>query len=123
MSLYHRQDPPECVNLTYNFDKSQTKDQTLIPFDDFDLALRSARSTHLQKICVSSGKLIQGLQLTYLIDGRPRQINHNATSIMRLNQKKGQYKQIKNTCTIQFDDFEHIEYIECTYSERGVHSI
>lgn len=25
--------------------------------------------------------------------------------------------------TIVLDDFEHIEYIECTYSQRGVHSL
>ena len=64
-----------------------------------------------------------------MIDGHVKTMSHNCgdTAIQRLN-KKGQqteYKQLtkRQTEEIKIDDFEHIETIECTYSDRGVHSL
>ena len=70
---------PECINLTFNFDKAlMTPDmhQThLKTFDDNEV-LRSARAFHIEKLQIYYTKFIVGLSITYKIDGKNVTVEH-----------------------------------------------
>lgn len=77
--IYHKDDLPECVNLTYDFDKAlMTPDMHqahLKTFDDNDL-LKPAKSFHIEKLVVHRNRFITGLSLTYKLDMKNRTVHH-----------------------------------------------
>ena len=109
--------------MTYHFDKSQLKPPPPNPadpsssqahrsFDDNDM-LKPAKAFHIEKVIVYFNRYIAGLSVVYKLDGK---------------NKRTEY--LGSTCTYdtQFEklileEFEHIEFVGVTYSQRGLHSI
>ena len=52
MNLYYKDDPLECINLTFNYEPSDKNTATQISFDDQDDFLRKASASHLLGIKV-----------------------------------------------------------------------
>lgn len=75
--LYQFHDPQECLNLTFNYDKSKATPNSAIPFNDRDIIYKAKLAFHIESIVVEYGKLIQGIQITYKVDGEPQVASHN----------------------------------------------
>ena len=81
----------------------------MIQFDDRDLIL-SGRAYHIESVTLFTSKLVYAMQITYLVDGEYRTVKHNLVSLMKNETKP------EKVMTIELDEFEHIECLECTYS-------
>ncbi len=80
--------------------------------------------------------MIQGILATYIVDGKEKTFNHNLelTPKMRVSTKPADktnnkseklltYSKKTREVSISLEEFEHFEYIEATYSQRGLHSL
>ena len=107
ITIYYKDDLPECINLSFNFDKSLLPDfspSQLVSFDDNDL-LKSAKSFHIERVIIYYHKFIIGLAVTYKLDGKRKRVEHvGAGKDEALFEK------------MVLEEFEHIEYVQCTYS-------
>ena len=81
-------------------------------FDDNE-TLKTAKAFHIEKVIVFYGKFICGISVIYKLDGKNRKIEH-------LGKDAEEYA---NHEKLDLEEFEHIELVKCTYSQRGLHSI
>jgi hypothetical protein len=109
--LYHKDEMPECINLTFNYNKNQKDNNLIKQFDDNETFLKKSRLFHIEKFTVFVNKFISGIAITYKIDGANKRIVHmgNASG-----------NDIKS---VNLEEFEHIDKLQCTYSQEGLHSI
>ena len=118
--LYQFHDPQECLNLTFNYDKTKATAKTAIPFNDREVISKARSAYHIESIVVEYGKLIQGIQVTYQVDGELRVVSHNMLEgqMKRVSQEDRQsLLGVKNRqAVMKTEEFEHIEFLDCTYS-------
>mmetsp|Transcript_19626 Transcript_19626/g.22835 ORF Transcript_19626/g.22835 Transcript_19626/m.22835 type:complete len:98 (+) Transcript_19626:197-490(+) len=57
------------------------------------------------------GDYIVGIAITFKVNGKDKTIEHMGKGVVIDSEK------------IYMDPFEHIEYVKCTYSSKGVHSL
>jgi hypothetical protein len=80
ISIYHKDDLPECINLTYDFDKSLlTPDlhpAAVQAFDDNEQLLKPAKAFHIEKVTVHRNRFITGLSITYKLDMKNKTVQH-----------------------------------------------
>jgi len=73
--------------------------------------LKKVKAFHIEKIVIKWGKYINGLEITYKLDGSLKTVEHCGKAYNEGSEK------------VVLEEFEHLEYIHCTYSQQGVHSI
>lgn len=115
ITIYHKDDLPECINLTFNFDKAQLpkdfRNDVQIPFDNNDI-LKGAKCFHIERLVVYIGHFIAGISVTYKLDNKIKTVEHLAAGHSSTHVEK-----------LILEEFEHIEYVECSYSNQGLHSL
>jgi hypothetical protein len=77
-------------------------------FDDREF-VKQCRSAMIEAVAVYQGELINGMEITYVLDGMVKVVLH------------GQTKGLKRF--VQMQEAQHINSITCTWSEAGVHSL
>jgi hypothetical protein len=79
IQIYHKDDFPECINITFHFDKNlMTPDMhhnQIKSFDDNEL-LRPVQLFHIERLTIFYGKFITGIAVTYKLDGKLVTVEH-----------------------------------------------
>ena len=81
-------------------------------FDDNE-HIKPSKSFHVERIIIYYSKFICGLDITYKLDGKNKTVEHRGTAT-------------HSPCMqdkVLLEEFEHIEFVHCTYSQRGLHSL
>ena len=87
ISLYHKADFPECINLTFNFDKSQMQmapdmriKGSLNEFDDI-ATLKPAKAFYIESLIVYYDAYISGITVGYKIDGKHQMVSYLGSKV------------------------------------------
>ena len=68
------------------------------------------------------GRLVRCLMVTYEVDGEEVQVTHGSAHVT-VARENVHRKRRDIRYSLELGQFEHIEYIECTYSQRGLHEL
>ena len=113
ITIYHKDVYPECINLTFNFDKGLLRPEMQIKnFDDNEL-LKSAKAFHIERLLVFFNKYICGISVVYKLDGKNKKVEHFGSTCSSDTQFEKMF----------LEEFEHIEQVISNYSQRGLHGL